>query len=158
AWAGLAPEGRLPGLGDRLSQPGLAGTVGGIASGGAEWFQREWAGAAVSAVRKSGGNWCIENFAEYAANYDDPVRCEYLGTEIVTSSAPHYGGGVLLTALRIAESLGVHERPPRELDGQALVEEIGALDWAQAGYRPHNPACAPAETLDHARSALTGGY
>jgi len=136
----------------------LAATVAEIAEGGVDWFQHEWAEAAVSAVREAGGGWCMEDFSVYAARWDDALRGEYLGTEIITSPAPHYGGGVLLTALRIAEALGVHERPPRELDGQALVEEIGALDWAQAGYRPHNPACAPAETLDHARSALTGGY
>jgi gamma-glutamyltranspeptidase/glutathione hydrolase len=154
----LAPEGRLPAVGNRVCQPSLSATIAGIANGGAEWFQTEWAADAVAAVGEAGGHWSVEDFTAYGARWDDPLRGSYLGTEIVTAPAPHYGGGVLLTALRIAEALRLHELPPRELDGQALAEEISALDWAFVGYRPHNPACAPPETIEHARSALTGGF
>ena len=88
--------------GERLVQKDLAHTLQLIADGGTDAFYKgPIAKAVVKASQENGGLLSMEDFANYTAQWDKPVECEYHGYTIVSSPPPSSGGTTLCEIVQI---------------------------------------------------------
>ena len=82
-------------VGERLVQKDLAQTLKLIATKGPDaFYQGALAQKIVKASQENGGILSLEDFVNYTAVRQEPVRCNYRGYEVI--SAPPPGGGVTL--------------------------------------------------------------
>ena len=78
--------------GDRLVQTDLANTLKMIAQEGTEaFYQGAIAQEIVAASEENGGILSLEDFKQYDVSEYEPIRCNYRGYEVISSSPP--GGG-----------------------------------------------------------------
>jgi gamma-glutamyltranspeptidase/glutathione hydrolase len=97
-------NGEVPPLGHVIRQPELADTLEKLAKGGADAFYKgELARRLVDGVRSLGGNWTLEDLANYKVVEREPVIGHYRGARIVSGSPPASGGVALIDALNILE-------------------------------------------------------
>jgi gamma-glutamyltranspeptidase / glutathione hydrolase len=97
-------DGAVPPLGHVIRQPDLASSLEVLATKGAEGFYRgEFARKLVDGVRGLGGNWTVEDLANYKIVEREPVVGHYRGARIVSGSPPTSGGVALIDALNILE-------------------------------------------------------
>lgn len=89
-------------VGERLVQKNLARTLERIAQGGAKAF---YEGAIAQAVVKgsdaNGGILSLRDFADYTAQWEKPIQCEYRGYTVVSAPPPSSGGTTLCLILQI---------------------------------------------------------
>src|SRR6187549_2053652 len=97
-------NGDVPELGSLIKQPDLAASLDTFASKGAEGFYTgQFAQRLVDGVRQLGGNWTLEDLANYKVVERAPVVGHYRGARIVSGSPPTSGGVALIDALNILE-------------------------------------------------------
>ena len=97
-------NGQVPELGYILRQPELAASLELIATKGADGFYKgEFARKLVDGVRQLGGNWTLEDLANYKVVERAPVSGHYRGARIVSGSPPASGGVALIDALNILD-------------------------------------------------------
>jgi len=88
--------------GDRLTQPQLAVTLESIAKDGTDAFYKgAIAQAIVDASDKGGGLLTMQDFAQYTAPWETPVRCAYRGYTIQSAPPPSSGGTTVCEILQI---------------------------------------------------------
>lgn len=98
-------DGRAPRAGEWFRAPGLARVLRDVASGGAESFYRgEAARAIVAASRAEGGCFEMEDLAQHASTWVDPIETTYRGVDVV-ELPPNGQGLAALEALNILECL-----------------------------------------------------
>ncbi|MEO8777644.1 MAG: gamma-glutamyltransferase [Rhodanobacter sp.] len=89
-------------VGERLVQKDLAHTLELIANGGTDAF---YAGPIAHAVVKgsdaNGGILSLRDFANYTAQWEKPIQCEYHGYTVVSAPPPSSGGATLCEILQI---------------------------------------------------------
>ncbi|HWT16091.1 MAG TPA: gamma-glutamyltransferase [Patescibacteria group bacterium] len=95
------PKGELLPLGSIIKQPDLAKTLEAIADDG--FYRGKLARKLVDGVRANGGNWTLEDLADYRIVEREPLRFEHRGVRIVTAAPPSAGGVLLATILNIVE-------------------------------------------------------
>jgi gamma-glutamyltranspeptidase/glutathione hydrolase len=90
--------------GERLVQKNLAHTLELIAEGGTDAFYK---GAIAQAVVKGseahGGILSMQDFADYTASWETPIKCGYHGYTIISSPPPSSGGTTLCLILQILQ-------------------------------------------------------
>jgi gamma-glutamyltranspeptidase/glutathione hydrolase len=97
-------DGEVPELGYLIRQPDLAASLEHFASKGAEGFYTgSFARKLVDGVRQLGGNWTLQDLANYKVVERPPVIGHYRGARIVSGSPPTSGGVALIDALNILE-------------------------------------------------------
>jgi len=97
-------DGQLPELGYLMKQPELAASLENLANKGADGFYKgEFARKLVDGVRQLGGNWTLEDLANYKVVERTPVVGHYRGARIVSGSPPTSGGIALIDALNILD-------------------------------------------------------
>jgi gamma-glutamyltranspeptidase/glutathione hydrolase len=86
--------------GERLVQVDLARTLQGIADGGSDAFYKgPIASAVVAASDANGGLFTMQDFADYTAQWDEPVRCAYRGYQVIAAPPPSSGGSTVCEIL-----------------------------------------------------------
>lgn len=89
-------------LGDRLIQRDLAKTLSLIAEQGEQGFYAsETAERLVKSVNAAGGNWTLDDLAQYKIKIREPLVGAYHNMLIITAPPPSAGGVALLTMLNI---------------------------------------------------------
>jgi gamma-glutamyltranspeptidase/glutathione hydrolase len=89
-------------VGQRLVQKNLAHTLELIAKGGSDAFYKgPIAKAVVKASEANGGILSLKDFADYTAEWEQPITCEYRGYTIVSAPPPSSGGTTLCLILQI---------------------------------------------------------
>jgi gamma-glutamyltranspeptidase/glutathione hydrolase len=82
-------EGRPLGAGERLVQKDLARSLGAVAEGGAKAFYEGEIGRAIDAeMRRAGGFLSLSDLRDDKAEWGDPIRIAYRGTDVYTASPP----------------------------------------------------------------------
>ena len=88
--------------GQRLVQKQLAHTLELIANGGTDAFYKgPIAAALVKASDANGGIFSMRDFAEYTAQWEKPVTCEYRGYTVISAPPPSSGGTTVCLILQI---------------------------------------------------------
>lgn len=91
--------------GEKLVQPQLAATLKLIAKGGSDAFYKgSIARKIVAASEANGGLFTMRDFAEYTAQWDIPVRCNYRGYTVVSAPPPSSGGTTICEILKVVEA------------------------------------------------------
>ena len=99
----ILKEGRPPGPGSRLNMPQLAQSLRKIAKGGQEVFYRgELAHRLVKAGKELGSILTEDDFAEYRAQWVDPISISYRGYQIYTTP-PNSSAFQVLQTLKLLE-------------------------------------------------------
>ena len=89
-------------VGQRLVQKQLAHTLQLIADGGTEAFYKgPIAEAVVKASEANGGILSMRDFADYTAQWEKPVTCEYRGYTVVSAPPPSSGGTTVCLILQL---------------------------------------------------------
>ncbi|HUQ09139.1 MAG TPA: gamma-glutamyltransferase [Steroidobacteraceae bacterium] len=97
-------NGEVPALGYVIKQPDLADSFEMLGKQGADGFYKgAFARKLVEGVRTLGGNWTLEDLANYKVVEREPVVGHYRGARIVSGSPPASGGVALIDALNILE-------------------------------------------------------
>ena len=93
----LDGDGELPGAGDRIRQPEVAGFLRRIASEGADYmYEGEWAHKFVDVVQQEGGKMSLEDLARYEASWFGVAPIDFRGYDV-------YANGVIGEQLRMVE-------------------------------------------------------
>jgi gamma-glutamyltranspeptidase/glutathione hydrolase len=89
-------------VGQRLVQKQLAHTLQLIADGGTDAFYKgPIAEAVVKASEANGGILSMRDFADYTAQWEKPVTCEYRGYTVVSAPPPSSGGTTVCLILQL---------------------------------------------------------
>lgn len=162
--AAFCPNGRVPGLGERVVQKDLAATLRLIAREGPAVFYRGALGERlVAAVRAAGGLLALEDLAEHVSEWVEPIATDYHGAT-VWEMPPNSQGVALLEQLNILAALDVGALPADSPERLGL--QVGAARLALADLARHvtDPAFAavpldlllsPAHAAAH-RATLAG--
>ena len=95
-------NGEVPAVGTVIKQPELAQTLTALAERGPDGFYKgPVAKRMVEGVRKLGGIWSLEDFADYRVLERKPLYGEYRGARIVSAPPPSSGGVAIIDALNI---------------------------------------------------------
>lgn len=122
------PNGELPAIGTRLSNPDLARTLELVAQHGRDGFYRgPVAEAIVTASDAGGGVLTLEDLADYEARLTEPVAMDFHGYEIVAAPPPASGPALFLTILKVLEQDEFSGGPLRTV---ANLDRIGRV-WRQ---------------------------
>lgn len=118
----LAADGTVPALGAIIRQPELAATLAEIATRGPESFYRgALAGRLVAGARAHGGNWTLQDLADYRVVERAPIVGHYRGARIVSAPPPSSGGIALTAALNILANFDIGT-PDTALRDHLIVE------------------------------------
>ena len=91
-------------VGQRLVQKQLAHTLQLIADGGTDAFYKgPIAEAVVEASEANGGILSMRDFADYTAQWEKPVTCEYRGYTVVSAPPPSSGGTTVCLILQLVK-------------------------------------------------------
>jgi gamma-glutamyltranspeptidase/glutathione hydrolase len=89
-------SGEMPASGTVMKNPDYARTLDVIARGRDGGFYRgTFARKLVAGVRAAGGNWAVEDLAQYRVVEREPIRFSYRGYDFVTAPPPSSGGAAL---------------------------------------------------------------
>jgi gamma-glutamyltranspeptidase/glutathione hydrolase len=96
------PDGRPPGVGQRIVRTAYAGTLRQIANEGAEtMYVGPLARAIVADIHANGGIVSLEDLADYRVRERSPVRGAYRGYQILSAAPPSSGGTHILQMLNL---------------------------------------------------------
>ncbi|KQZ70981.1 gamma-glutamyltranspeptidase [Rhodanobacter sp. Root561] len=91
-------------VGERLVQKDLAHTLELIANGGTKaFYEGPIARAVVKGSDANGGILSLRDFADYTAQWEKPIQCEYHGYTVVSAPPPSSGGTTLCLILQIVK-------------------------------------------------------
>jgi gamma-glutamyltranspeptidase/glutathione hydrolase len=95
-------KGEVPPVGTIIRQPELAQTLTALAEHGPDgYYKGAVAKRMVDGVRKLGGIWSLEDFADYRVIERQPLYGEYRGARIISAPPPSSGGIAIIDALNI---------------------------------------------------------
>jgi gamma-glutamyltranspeptidase / glutathione hydrolase len=95
-------KGEVPAVGTIIKQPELAQTLTALAEQGQDGFYKgAVAKRMVEGMRKLGGIWSLEDFADYKVIERKPLYGEYRGARIISAPPPSSGGVAIIDALNI---------------------------------------------------------
>ena len=95
-------NGEVPAVGTIIKQPELAQTLTALAEQGPDGFYKgAVAKRMVEGVRKLGGIWSLEDFANYRVAERKPLYGEYHGARIISAPPPSSGGVTIIDTLNI---------------------------------------------------------
>ncbi len=96
--------------GERLVQKNLARTLELIAKGGTDAFYKgPIARAVVAASQANGGILSMRDFADYTAQWEKPIKCDYRGYTIVSAPPPSSGGTAVCLILQLIQPFPLHK-------------------------------------------------
>jgi len=123
------PEGKVPELGERFSNPDLARTLRLIAEQGRDAFYRgEIAQAIVKTSAALGGTMQADDLAEFSAEWVDPISIDYRGWKVY--ELPPNGQG--MAALEMLNIMGTFTPDPA--GPQGTVEEHKKIEAMKLAY------------------------
>jgi len=127
-------NGEVPELGHVIRQPELAATLELLAAKGADGFYKgDFARRLVDGVRSLGGNWTLEDLANYKVVEREPVVGHYRGARIVSGSPPTSGGVALIDALNILDGFDL-SRVDKVTRTHLIVEAMRRVHRDRAVY------------------------
>jgi gamma-glutamyltranspeptidase / glutathione hydrolase len=127
-------NGEVPALGHIMRQPELAESLEILATRGADGFYKgEFARKLVDGVRQLGGNWTLEDLANYKVVERAPVVGHYRGARIVSGSPPTSGGIALIDALNILDGFDL-AKVDRITRAHLIVESMRRVHRDRAVY------------------------
>jgi gamma-glutamyltranspeptidase/glutathione hydrolase len=130
--AKFLPGGKPPAAGEIWRDPEQAHTWELIAEkGGAGFYHGETAQKLVDAVRAAGGNWTLEDLANYRAKERTPITIDYQGYQIVTAPPPSSGGVAIAEILNILRGYDL-----AKMDQAHRVHYI--IEAMRRAFRDHN--------------------
>ncbi|MEO6799438.1 MAG: gamma-glutamyltransferase [Rhodanobacter sp.] len=95
-------QGKAFKVGERLVQKDLAHTLELIAKGGTKaFYEGPIAHAVVKGSDANGGILSLRDFADYTAQWEKPIQCEYHGYNVISAPPPSSGGTTLCLILQI---------------------------------------------------------
>lgn len=98
------PGGEVPKEGWVLKNPDLARTLELIADKGhAGFYSGDYAAKLVEGVKKTGGNWSLDDLTRYQVKEREPIVFQYRGHQVVTAPPPSSGGIALAEMLNILQ-------------------------------------------------------
>ena len=122
-------EGKAWGVGDRLVQRDLAGTLRQIRDAGAAGFYQGAVGRAIVASSQAGKGLIVQaDLDQYTTRELAPIECDYRGYRIVSAPPPSSGGVVVCEILNILEGYPLREWGFRS--AQAVHVQIEAMRHA----------------------------
>jgi len=129
AAATYLPGGRAPACGEVFRNPDLARVLRLIAEGGKEAFYRgEIAEAIVSTSQKLGGYFAMEDLADHASSWVEPISVPYRGVN-VWELPPNTQGIAVLEMLRILEGFDLAEVGHNNVETLHLMIEAKKLAY-----------------------------
>lgn len=136
-------DGKAPQAGEVHSQPNLARTLQGIASGGRDVFYRgEVAQRIVQFSQAHGGYLTLDDFAAHTTEWVEPIRTEYRGHTIL--ELPPNGQGITaLLALNVLEGFDLASMDYGSAPLYHLLIEATKQAFADRNRYVADPACAP---------------
>jgi gamma-glutamyltranspeptidase/glutathione hydrolase len=127
--------------GERLVQAQLARTLEQIAEGGTDAFYKgPIARAVVEASEANGGILSIQDFADYTAQWDEPIRCSYHGYTIFSAAPPSSGGTTLCEIAQIIQPYPMAEWGYGSLNAVHYLAEAERRAFADRNSRLGDPA------------------
>ena len=130
--AKFLPGGRPPAAGELWRDPEQARTWELIAEkGDAGFYHGETAQKLVDAVRAAGGNWTLQDLANYRAKERTPITVDYQGYRIVTAPPPSSGGVAIAEILNILRGYDL-----AKMDRAHRVHTI--VEAMRRAFRDHN--------------------
>ncbi|MCC6176291.1 MAG: gamma-glutamyltransferase [Chloroflexi bacterium] len=139
------PEGRVPGAGELVPQPGLARSFRTLAEGGADVYYRgELGERIVTAVQQAGGWLTREDLADVAVTWREPLAIDYRGRTILTMP-PACSGIQYLESLKILEAYDLAAFGHNSTDYLHLLLEtikLASADRAAYVMDPSVPAAS----------------
>lgn len=137
------PGGQAPLLGDRRSNPTLGRTLRSIATESANAFYEGWiAEAIVSSLQRRGGVMTMDDMADYAPAYVQPIAADYRGYRLW--ECPPSGQGIV--ALQIASMLNAFDLSAYgalSTERFHLQAEASRIAYAHRDAWLCDPACHP---------------
>jgi gamma-glutamyltranspeptidase/glutathione hydrolase len=140
---GLFPQGRPPGVGARLTRPGLASTLSDIAANGRAGFYQAKAGTEI--VAATGGILTEKDLAKTSAEWVEPLAVEVFGLTGWTTP-PNSQGYLTLASAALYELLQAPSDPEDPTSWHLAIEAYRAMAadrgevLCDAGYAPVPPA------------------
>jgi len=126
------PGGKPPVAGAIWRDPDQARTWELIAQqGDAGFYRGETAQKLVDAVRAAGGNWTLEDLANYRAKERTPITIDYQGYKIVTAPPPSSGGVAIAEILNILRGYDLAKMDPAHR-AHYIIEAM------RRAFRDHN--------------------
>lgn len=123
------PEGRAPRAGDLFKNPQIARTLRTISEGGRDAFYKgRIAGEIVAYSRQVGGLFALEDFAEHAGNWVEPVSTNYRGYD-VWELPPNGQGIAALQMLNLLEPYDLKALGPQSAETLHLMIEAKKLAY-----------------------------
>jgi len=121
--------GGVPAKGARMRNPDYAKALGLLASQGHDGFYRgPFAQRLVDGVRAAGGNWSMEDLAQYSVIERAPLVFDYRGWRLVTAPPPSSGGAALAQIFHVLSGY--------ELASMSRVQRVHLLTEAmRRAYR-----------------------
>lgn len=137
------PGGRAPRAGEIVRLPSLARTFEIVAEGGAQAFYHgELARAIAQTLQEAGGTMTTDDLAAHVSTWDEPIRTDYRGLEVI--ECPPNGQGIAaLIALNILEGFDLAALPWDSPERIHLMVEAMRLAFADARYYVADPAVTP---------------
>jgi len=127
-------NGEIPELGHVMKQPELAASLENLAGKGADgYYKGAFAQRLVDGVKQLGGNWTLEDLANYKVVERAPVVGQYRGARIVSGSPPTSGGVALIDALNILEGYDL-AKVDRTTRTHLIVEAMRRVHRDRAVY------------------------
>ena len=125
------PDGRVPQVGDRMSNPALAQTLRAIArSGRSAFYEGEVAADIVSTLRALGGVHTEADFASFHPLDTAPIGAPYRGYELL-ECPPNGQGLAALIIARVLEGFELEDPALTEADRIHLLAEASKAAYAQ---------------------------
>ena len=142
----LTVDGRPPRVGETFRNPGLAGVLRAIADGGREAFYRgDIARRIAAAAQAAGGALAVDDLAEHASTWIDPISACYRGFR-VWECPPNGQGIAALIGLAILDGLTLG--PPGSVERVHVEIEALRLAFADARWFVTDPAFEPAPVAE----------
>lgn len=127
-------NGEVPKVGWILKQPDLAKTLKSLAKHGRDGFYKgEVASKLVSAVRKGGGIWQMDDLKDYHVKLREPLVGHYKDVTVVTSPPPSAGGIAILSMLNILSKYPLASMSPTNRI-HTTVEAMRLAYWDRNKY------------------------
>jgi gamma-glutamyltranspeptidase/glutathione hydrolase len=143
----FAPGGVVPGMGDTLRQPDLAGTLRAIAADGPDVYYRGPIARAIAARCEAEGFLTADDLAGHSGEWGDSISTTYRGYTVHETPPPTQGLTALLT-LNLLESFPLARRRLHSVEHLHLLIEMVKLAYADRDRWIGDPA--------HARVPVAG--
>lgn len=139
-------RGAGPMPGELFRNPGLAGVLRSLGVRGAgDGFYGGFPGRAiVEAVRKHGGVMTMDDMANHASTFPEPIRVEYRGVHVweVPPNGQGVAGLIALEGLRSLEEGGIVESPPPPSSSSREDDCVVSSTGSGSTHRHHpQPSC-----------------